>query len=158
MSSFCSAKATHIFSAKNIRILYVESAKTVNEMTLNELVKLTTLWTTGPRSLNNILPLCLRGSGSVLFSRPSTGYIFVSASVLAKYFIRRQSLPYRGIVYWHFLLQKNLIMFKVFCLFPGELWIVDQWKFKEKMAERQIFHLRRIGPSATKPGVADIME
>ena len=48
MSSFCSAKATHISSAKNIRILYIESAKTVNEMTLNELVKLTTLRTTGP--------------------------------------------------------------------------------------------------------------
>ena len=47
--SFCIAKATHIFSAKNIRILYIESAKTVNEMTLNELVKLTMLWTTGPR-------------------------------------------------------------------------------------------------------------
>ena len=42
VSSFCSAKATHIFSAKNI-ILYSEFAKTVNEMTLNELVKLTTL-------------------------------------------------------------------------------------------------------------------
>ena len=49
VSSFCSAKATHIFSAKNIRILCIEPAKTVNEMTLNELVKLTTLWTTGPR-------------------------------------------------------------------------------------------------------------
>ena len=45
VSSFCSAKAAHIFSAKNIRILY----KTVNEMTLNELVKLTMLRTTGPR-------------------------------------------------------------------------------------------------------------
>ena len=43
VSSFCSAKATHIFSAKNIRILYTESAKTVNEMTLNKLVKLTML-------------------------------------------------------------------------------------------------------------------
>ena len=43
VSSFCSAKATHIFSAKTIRILCVESAKTVNEMTLNELVKLMTL-------------------------------------------------------------------------------------------------------------------
>ena len=32
-----SAKATHIFSAKNIRILYIESAKTVNEMTRNKL-------------------------------------------------------------------------------------------------------------------------
>ena len=42
-------KATNIFSAKNIRILYIESAKIVNEMTLNELVKITTLWTTGPR-------------------------------------------------------------------------------------------------------------
>ena len=46
VSSFC---ATHIFFSKNIRILYIESAKTVNEMTLNEHVKLTTLWTTGPR-------------------------------------------------------------------------------------------------------------
>ena len=43
VSSFCSAKATHIFSAKNIRVLYIESIKTVNEMTLNEFVKLTTL-------------------------------------------------------------------------------------------------------------------
>ena len=51
VSSFCSAKATHIFSAKNIRILYIESTKAVNEMTLNELVKLTMLWTTGPRML-----------------------------------------------------------------------------------------------------------
>ena len=38
VSSFCSAKATHIFSAKNIRILYIESAKTVNEMTLTSLL------------------------------------------------------------------------------------------------------------------------
>ena len=48
MSSFCSAKATHVFSAKNIRILYIESVKTVNEMTLNELVKLTTFEQLGP--------------------------------------------------------------------------------------------------------------
>ena len=51
VSSFCTAKATHIFSAKNIRILYIESAKSVNKTNLNELVKLTTLWTTGPCSL-----------------------------------------------------------------------------------------------------------
>ena len=49
------AKATHIFSAKNIRIVYIESTKIVNEMTLNELVKLTTLWTTGPRMLSAAL-------------------------------------------------------------------------------------------------------
>ena len=41
--AFAVQKATHIFSAKNIRILYIESAKTVNKMTLNELIKLTTL-------------------------------------------------------------------------------------------------------------------
>ena len=49
VSNFCSAKATHIFSTKNIRILCIGSAKTVNEMTLNDVVKLTMLWTTGPR-------------------------------------------------------------------------------------------------------------
>ena len=43
VSSFCNAKATQIFSAKNIKILCTESAKTVKEMTLNELVKLKTL-------------------------------------------------------------------------------------------------------------------
>ena len=47
------AKATHIFSAKNIRILYIESAKTPNEMTHNKLVKLTMLWTTGPSLPNH---------------------------------------------------------------------------------------------------------
>ena len=50
VSSFCSAKATHIFSAKNFRKLCIESAKTVNGMTLNELVKLRMLWTTRPWS------------------------------------------------------------------------------------------------------------
>ena len=29
------AKATHIFSAKDIRLLYTESTKAVNEMTVN---------------------------------------------------------------------------------------------------------------------------
>ena len=41
--AFAVQKLLTFFSAKNIRILYIESAKTVNEMTLNELVKLTTL-------------------------------------------------------------------------------------------------------------------
>ena len=56
MSSFCSAKATHIFSAKNIRILYIKSAKTVNEMTLNELIKLMTFEQLGP---SRLLVLCV---------------------------------------------------------------------------------------------------
>ena len=71
MSSFCSAKATHIFSAKNIRILYIESTKTVNKMNLNELVKLTTLSTTGPRYLMpHFLNLYLR-----TFQRKSKKFI-----------------------------------------------------------------------------------
>ena len=72
VSSFCSAKATHIFSAKNIRILCIESAKTVNEMTVNELVKLTTLWTTGPRM---IFCQCAGWSESVYFCM-SKGTLF----------------------------------------------------------------------------------
>ena len=58
-SMFLSRKATHIFSAKNIRLLYIESTKTVNEMTLNKLVKLTTLWTTGPWTLYPLTILIL---------------------------------------------------------------------------------------------------
>ena len=49
--AFAVQKLLTFFSAKKLRILYIESAKTVNEMTLNELVKLTTLWTTGPNTL-----------------------------------------------------------------------------------------------------------
>ena len=62
VSSFCTAKATHIFLAKNISILYIESAKTDNEMTLKELVKLTMLWTTGSRYY--VFVLALHGSTS----------------------------------------------------------------------------------------------
>ena len=69
VSSFCSAKATHIFSAKNIRILYIESAKTVNEMTLNELVKLMTLWTTGPRTLQWISLQNLKNCGEIFLEQ-----------------------------------------------------------------------------------------
>ena len=54
----CVAFAVHklltFFQQKNIRILSIESAKTINEMTLNELVKLTTLWKTKPCTFNCI--------------------------------------------------------------------------------------------------------
>ena len=121
VSSFCSAKATHIFSAKKIRILYNESAKTVNEMTLNELVKLTTLWTTEPwlvsankassvtlilifkshYELNNIKgpsrPLWLSwmrrptGDQKVAGSTPTEVGIILSRRLIMKYFL--WSLP-----------------------------------------------------------------
>ena len=41
--AFAVQKLPTFFFSKNIRILCIESAKTVNEMTLNEFVKLTTL-------------------------------------------------------------------------------------------------------------------
>ena len=46
--AFAVQKLLTFFQQKNIRILCIESTKTANEMTLNELVKLTMLWTTGP--------------------------------------------------------------------------------------------------------------
>ena len=49
--AFAVQKLLTFFQQKNIRILCIESAKTVNEMALNELVKLTMLWTTGSRKL-----------------------------------------------------------------------------------------------------------
>ena len=46
--AFAVQKLLTFFQQKNIRILYIESAKTVNEMTLNKLVKLKALWTIRP--------------------------------------------------------------------------------------------------------------
>ena len=46
--AFALQKLLTFFQQKNIRILFIESAKIGNEMTLNELIKLTMLWTTGP--------------------------------------------------------------------------------------------------------------
>ena len=75
--------ATHIFSTKNIWILYIESAKTVNKMTLNELVKLTTLWTTGPWISILILHIILFIQFSVVFYLSwNIFHIIVSLSLL----------------------------------------------------------------------------
>ena len=49
--AFAVQKLLTFFQQINNRIMYIESPKTVNEMTFNELVKLTTLWTIGPRML-----------------------------------------------------------------------------------------------------------
>ena len=54
--AFAVQKLLTFFQQKNIRILYIEYSKTVNEMTLNELVKLTMLWTTEPWALVDIVP------------------------------------------------------------------------------------------------------
>ena len=51
-SSFCIAKATHIFSSKIINVFENVLAMTVIKFAINELIKLTMLWTTGPRFLS----------------------------------------------------------------------------------------------------------
>ena len=43
VSSFCIAKATHIFCSKNINVFENTLATTVNEFVINKLVKLTML-------------------------------------------------------------------------------------------------------------------
>ena len=48
VSSFCIAKATHIFAAKIINVFENTLATTVNEFVINKLVKVAMLWTTGP--------------------------------------------------------------------------------------------------------------
>ena len=65
--AFAVQKLLTFFQQKNIRILYIESAKAVNKMTLNELVKLTTLWTTGPWSLIYIRSLLCIAPHKMLF-------------------------------------------------------------------------------------------
>ena len=49
--AFAFAKATHIFFNKNTCELDIVLTRRVNILTTNKLVKLTTLWTTGPRCL-----------------------------------------------------------------------------------------------------------
>ena len=61
-AAFAMQKLLTFFSAKNIRILYIVSAKIFNEMTLNKLVKLTTLWTTGPRIIAYFFLFCNKNS------------------------------------------------------------------------------------------------
>ena len=74
-------KLLTFFQQKNIRILYIESAKTVNEMTLYELVKLTTLWTTGPWFFlflhENMLWVLMRSTLLRCFLWVLTTYVFV---------------------------------------------------------------------------------
>ena len=90
MSSFCSAKATHIFTAKNIRILYIESAKTVNEMTLNELVKLTSFEQLGPENwtvkLSNLTTVRNTGTNKLTMQRVRL-YLFSCSNLKSVWFL-----------------------------------------------------------------------
>ena len=49
MRSFCSAKASLMFSTKNISVFGYKVIRHLTSWPLNEFVKLTMLWTTGPR-------------------------------------------------------------------------------------------------------------
>ena len=54
MRSFCSAKAPHIFSAKNISTLDFRRTRRLNESLTDDFIKLTMFWTTGPWWLLNL--------------------------------------------------------------------------------------------------------
>ena len=57
-------KATHIFSAKNTCELDAVLTRTVNNLTINELVKLTKLWTTGPWCVRTAVLLGVHHQGT----------------------------------------------------------------------------------------------
>ena len=59
MRSFCSAKASLIFSTKNISLFCYKVVKHLTSLPLNELVKLTMLWTTGAWNFSNVSQLTL---------------------------------------------------------------------------------------------------
>ena len=106
--AFAVQKLLTFFQQKNIRILYIESAKTVNEMTLNKLLKLTTLWTTGPRTFANgrkcPWTLCYTEFSLVTCQR-SCCRIHLSSSVSSEswsVFFRTISLASHYIVQKHF--------------------------------------------------------
>ena len=76
MRSFCSAKASLIFSTKNISVFGYKAVKHLTSWPLNELIKLTMLWTTGPCTISHIL--MVTGSESednCLFSQLPQCYI-----------------------------------------------------------------------------------
>ena len=118
--AFAVQKLLTFVSAKNIRILYIESAKTVNEMTLNELVKLTTLWTTGPWSgslvfvIHPFMPSCVSANpvsntrfcyflsvkmqNKKIKHRPSTKYLYFHKVTGPTLFWRKKKLVFRPFV------------------------------------------------------------
>ena len=73
MWSFCSAKASLIFSTKNFSVFGYKVIKHLTSWLLNELVKLTMLWTTGPRSVLFVSPSF---SDTMLPLRTSRGWTF----------------------------------------------------------------------------------
>ena len=106
--AFAVQKLLTFFSAKNIRILYIESAKTVNEMTLNELVKLTTLWTTGPRFATAETESTVRQCMCTMYYQTTDVYYMIlsgSQCVLKRVYDRSETK-------YHFLLQSTIVILK----------------------------------------------
>ena len=78
--SFCNAKASHIFSTKNISVFGYKVVKHLTSWPHNELVKLTMLWTTGPRMpMELIYPFnistSLQSKGTKSHSRENQRYL-----------------------------------------------------------------------------------
>ena len=96
MKSFCSAKASLIFSTKIFSVLGYKVIKHETSWALNELLKLTMLWTTGPRTSfseqNNRRPSC------------------VLTVIYTKFPKRKTSEKNHSLKWLHFLKQLNCII------------------------------------------------
>ena len=96
--AFAFAKATHIFFSKNTCELDIVLTRTVNILTTNEFVKLTMLWTFGPRTLKtycvssvNLILSRLNKTVSVLYHID-----FANQNVLMLYFKPFITKTYHG--------------------------------------------------------------
>ena len=85
--SFCSAKASLIFSKKNFSVFGYKVVKRLTSWPLNELVKLTMLWTTGPRSTHAYRVDLYRESGHNVFTVTNDG-IYVNVSGYQTWYLR----------------------------------------------------------------------
>ena len=86
MNSFCTAKASLIFSTKCFSVFGYKVVKHLTSWPLNELVKLTMLWTTGPRLLGNKCHLgkesplhCIGANKSLLKASPIVNLVIASS-------------------------------------------------------------------------------
>ena len=72
------SKVPHIFFSKNTCDLDIVVTRTANILTTNELVKLTMLWTTGPRKLQTLSFLLKNGYLAINWELyPNSTYPFI---------------------------------------------------------------------------------
>ena len=141
MRSFCIAKASLIFSTKNISVFGYKVIKHLTSWPLNELVKLTMLWTTGPWTADKLkysqvlisqtlLSHCIIIYQGILFGHISH-FPYISTSVTTNYwylkvnFLEPENLLWdisslgwtSNLRYWELtVLSRNSLIWVIVCL------------------------------------------